>query len=140
MSNDEARMTKEEVTPADGGQHAERRFDLSERTAVFGEQVIRFVKSILRDEITRPLISQLVRSATSIGANYAEADDSGPRKEFFHRISLCQRESRETMHWLRMIVAAEPNCRDAARVLWSESNELNRIFAAIHRKHRKNGS
>ena len=116
---------------------AERKFDLAERTARFGEDVIRFARSIRRHEITRPLILQLIRSCTSIGANYAEADDAGSRKEFFHRVSLCQRESRETMHWLRMMVAAEPGCRDTARRLWAEANELNHIFAAIHRKREK---
>ncbi|MDZ4688765.1 MAG: four helix bundle protein [Planctomycetaceae bacterium] len=126
--------------PAGDSQETDRRYDLAERTAVFGENVIRFVKTLARNEITRPLISQLVRSGTSVGANYAEADDSGTRKEFFHRISICQRESRESMHWLRMIVAADPECRDSARTLWTESKELNHIFAAIHRKHRKNTS
>ena len=118
----------------DGEPGVERKFDLAERTSLFGEGVIRFAKSIRRPEITRPLILQLIRSSTSVGANYAEADDAGSRKEFFHRVSICQRESRESMHWLRMMVAAEPDCRETAKLLWTEARELNRIFAAIHRK------
>ena len=47
----------------------ERNYDLEERTAVFGEQIIKFLKSIRRDAIDAPIINQLVRSATSIGAN-----------------------------------------------------------------------
>jgi four helix bundle protein len=112
---------------------ATRPFDLSERTAVFGESVIRTVRSIHCDATSRPIVSQPVRSATSIGANYLEADDAGSRKEFHYRISLCRRESRETGYWLRMLVAAIPSVREVARPLWTEANELNRIFAAINR-------
>ena len=59
------------------GEESGQRFDLSERTAAFGENVIRFVRTVKEDSVTRPLISQLVRSSTSIGANYGEADESG---------------------------------------------------------------
>ena len=109
-------------------------YDLAERTARFGEEVIRFVRTIKRDAVTSPLISQLVRAATSIGSNYCEADEAGPRKEFKYRISICCRESRETKYWFRMIAAAVPDRIDNARSLWKESDELNRIFAAIHRR------
>ena len=51
-------------------------FDLEERTAKFGEDVINLCKRIPKDDITRPLINQLVRCSTSVGANYCEADDS----------------------------------------------------------------
>lgn len=111
-----------------------RRFDLEERTARFGEAVIAYAKSLSRDCITDVLICQLVRSATSIGANYCEADDSGSKKEFRYRISVCKRESRETKHWLRMIAAAAPDRKEDARPLWTEAKELNLIFGAILRK------
>ena len=110
------------------------RFDLEERTGTFGERIVAFAKSIPVTPFTSPLIRQLVDSGTSVGANYCEADDAGSRKEFRYRISLCKRESRETKHWLRMIVAAEPNLKAEARLLWQEAKELNLIFSAIHRK------
>ena len=109
-------------------------FDLAERTARFGEETIRFCTGIRRNAITSPLISQLVRSGISIGANYCEADEAGSKKEFRYRISVCCRESRETKYHLRMIVAAAPDKAEAARGLWKEADELNRIFAAIFRK------
>jgi len=109
-------------------------FDLTERTGRFGENVIRFCQSIKLNAIASPLVSQLVRAATSIGANYGEADESGTKKEFRYRISLCKREAKETMHWLRMLVVAEPNKTQPARELWKEANELTRIFAAIHHR------
>jgi len=111
-------------------------FDLEERTAVYGESVIHFCERLPRTAITKPLISQLVRASTSIGANYCEADESATKKEFRYRISLCRRESRETKHWLRMMVAAIQDATDEARILWKEANELTKIFAAIYRNSR----
>ena len=111
----------------------ERRFDLEERTANFGEAVIEFAKKVPTNPITGSLISQLVKSGTSVGANYCEADDAGSKREFRYRISLCKRESRETKHWLRMVAKAAPELKDGARVLWQEAKELNLIFSAIYR-------
>ena len=109
-------------------------FDLEERTAQFGEAVVVFAKRVPVNLVTSPLISQLVRAATSIGANYLEADDADTKKEFRHRIGIARREARETKHQLRMIVAAEPQLRDEARPLWTEAKELNLIFGAIRRR------
>jgi four helix bundle protein len=115
--------------------HASSRpeFDLEERTALFGESAIEFCQPLPRTAITKPLISQLVRSSTSIGANYCEADEAATRREFRYRISVCRRESRETKHWLSMLVSALPNVKETARLLWKEADKLTRIFAAIHR-------
>jgi four helix bundle protein len=107
-------------------------FDLEKRTAAFGESVIEFCQTVGRTAITKPLISQLVRSACRVGANYCEADESATKREFRYRISLCRREARETKHWLRMLVAASKESAETARVLWKEADELTRIFAAIY--------
>jgi len=125
MPNDEARIG---VEPP--------RFDLEERTGRFGEAVIAFAKKVPVNLVTTPLIPQLVDSGPSVGSNYCEADDAGSKKEFPYRISLCKRESRETKHWLRMIVSAHPELRDDAAKLWIEAKELNLIFAAIFRRKR----
>lgn len=111
-----------------------RRFDLEERTALFGESVIEFAKRIPVNEITRSLIDQVVRSSTSVGANYCEADDASSKKEFRQKIGYCRKEARETKHWLRMIVKAVPDLREAAVPLWQEAKELHLNFAAILRK------
>jgi len=108
-------------------------FDLEERTARFGQAVIAFAKSVPVNLVTTPLISQLVRSGTSVGANYVEADDADSKKDFRFKIGICRRESRETKHWLRMVVTAEPSLRQTARPLWKEAQELVLIFAAIRR-------
>jgi four helix bundle protein len=111
----------------------ERVYDLEERTAAFGEQIIRFARKIQLDAVTRSIVDQLVRSGTSIGANYLEAEDGQSKKDFRHKISICRKESKEVRHWLRMITAAVPDVRDDARRLWQEAKELNLIFGAILR-------
>ena len=66
-------------------------YDLEERTAKFGELVIDFVKNIKQDSINRPLISQIVRSSTSIGANYCEANCASSKKDFANNIFICKK-------------------------------------------------
>jgi four helix bundle protein len=112
----------------------EQKYDLEGRTALFGESVVEFAKLIPANQVTRSLIDQVVRSGTSIGANYCEADDASTKKEFRQKIGYCRKESRETKHWLRMIVKAVPELRDQAAPLWQEAKELHLIFAAILRK------
>jgi four helix bundle protein len=84
-------------------------FALEERTARFGEMIIDFVKTLPRNIINDELIRQLVRSGTSIGANYMEADGAESKKDFRHKIAICRKESKETKHWLRMILKANPD-------------------------------
>ena len=109
-------------------------YDLEERTAKFGEEVIKFCNSLVKSEVTRPLITQLVKCATSIGANYCEADDAESGKDFKHKIGICKKEARETKHFLRMIVMALPEKKAEARNLWREAKELNLIFNSIYQK------
>ena len=133
MSDDKRRTSRDTAASGDGLQ---REHDLEERTALFAEAVIELVKSVPATPITREIISQLVRSATSVGANFCEADEAESKKEFLYRIGVCKKESKESKFHLRMIVKAEPSARDAARTLWQEAKELTLIFAAIIRKGR----
>ena len=109
-------------------------YDLEERTARFAEAVIEFAKRLPRGPVVRPLIGQFVRAATSVGANYCEADDAVSKKDFRHRISICKKEARESKYWLRMIAKAVPESKQEARALWQEAKELHLIFASIWRK------
>ncbi|HRY82963.1 MAG TPA: four helix bundle protein [Candidatus Moranbacteria bacterium] len=111
-----------------------KEFDLEERTAKFGEEVIRFAQTISKNEITKPLIGQFVRSSTSIGANYMEADGAESRKDFIHKLGICKKECKETKHWLRMIATADPVAKDKCQNLWRECQELTLIFSAIINK------
>lgn len=111
-----------------------KRYDLAERTAAFGEDVIRFAQRIPHGPVNNRLIDQLVGAGTSIGANYCEADEGVSRKDFMHRIGVCKKEARETQYFLRLIVTAQPDLKDQARVLWLEARELKLIFASIFRQ------
>ncbi|HEV3338907.1 MAG TPA: four helix bundle protein [Pirellulales bacterium] len=112
----------------------EPKFDLEERTARFGEAIIGFAKNVPHNVVTIPLISQLVRAGTSVGANYCEADDAVSKKEFRNKIGTCKKEARESKYWLRMIASAEPKTKADARPLWTEAKELHLIFATIYRR------
>lgn len=111
-----------------------KEYDLAKRTSSFGAQAIIFAKTINESLINRPLISQFIRSSTSIGANYMEADCAESKKDFKHKIGICKKESKETTHWLHMIAIANPDKSDECRVLWQESHELTLIFASIASK------
>ena len=115
-------------------QTSKPKYDLEERTAKFGEEIIKFAQKIPKNPITLPIINQIIRAGTSVGANYLEADDAESKKDFVHKISISKKESRETKHWLRMTVIAVPELKDEARKLWREAQELNLIFATIIRK------
>ena len=107
------------------------KYDLEERTARFGEETIKLCRSLEINTITRPLISQLIRSATSIGANYMEANGGSSRKDFRHKIFICKKEAQETKHWLRMAAQCQKDKKDKLRNLWQECHELILIFGKI---------
>jgi four helix bundle protein len=113
-------------------------YDLEERVSKFGENVIIFCKSIKTDPITRPIISQLIRSGTSIGANYMEANQASSKKDFQNKIRISQKESNETKYWFRMIAKAVPGKEKEARELWKEAHELTLIFAKISKNCKNN--
>jgi four helix bundle protein len=112
----------------------DKKFNLEERTARFGEDIIKFCKELPKDEITRPIINQLIKCGTSVGANYCEADDAESRQDFRHKIGICKKESREAKHFLRMVTTAVPNSKEQASILWNEARELNLIFNTIYKK------
>ncbi len=110
------------------------KFDLEDRTAKFGEMIIRFCKTIPDTTLTHPLIVQLIKCSSSIGANYAEADDAESKDDFRHKIAICKKEARETKHFLRLLVAACPENRSQIIPLWQEAKELNLILNTIYRR------
>ena len=126
MTNDKAQMSNQAQNSND-----KKKYDLEERTAQFGEAIIEPVKTFPKDLINSPLISQIVRAGTSIGANYMEADGAQSRKDFRHKISICKKESKETKHWLRMTAKANPSRRDECQKLLKEAQELSLIFSSI---------
>jgi four helix bundle protein len=119
-----------------GHQVQKHPFDLEERTARFGEAIVRFSKKIPRDPSNNRLIDQVVGCGTSIGGNYCEANEAVSKKDFRNMISRCVKESKETKFFLRMLAASEPQLADEAREHYRKAKELHLIFASIFRKTR----
>ena len=109
-------------------------FDLEERTAVFGENIIRFLKKVPRGPHNDRLIDQLTGCGTSVGANYCEANEGVSKKDFRNIIGRCKKEAKESKFFLRMIATSQPELADEARILYREAKELHLIFASIYRK------
>lgn len=116
----------------------DRVYDLEERTAKFGEAIIEFAKKIPKNVVTIPLIDQLIRSGTSVGSNYCEADCAESKKDFEHKLGICKKEAKESKHWLRMIIQAVPELKEEIKCLWQEAHELQLIFISIVKKSRMN--
>lgn len=113
---------------------------LEERTSKFGEDIIILCKSIEQNLINKPIIVQIIRSATSIGANYMEANNASSRRDFANKIFICKKEAQETKHWLRMLSTAvnDKQTTEKLRDLWKECQELTMIFQKITNTLRKN--
>lgn len=128
MTNDKFPMTNQCQNSND------KKYDLAERTSTFGARVIVFLKKIKETNINRSVINQLVRSSTSIGANYMEADCAESKKDFIHKIGICKKEAKETTHWFHMLATANPELQAECRQLWKEAHELTLIFSAIAKR------
>lgn len=107
------------------------KYDLEERTIKFAEAIIDLCKSIPQNHITISLLNQLIRAATSIGANYAEANGASSKKDFKNKIFICKKEARETKYWLRLLAKAVPNLKDKCGNCFKEAQELTLIFSKI---------
>lgn len=110
------------------------KFDLEERTTKFSEEIIILCKSIKLSITVETIVKQLIRSTTSVGANYMEANGSDSKKDFKNKISICKKEAKETMYWLRLLAIAYPEKKIELRKYWKEAHELALIFASITRK------
>jgi four helix bundle protein len=75
--------------------------------------------------------NQLIRSATSIGANYREANESETKKDFKNKVCISRKEAKETIYWLELLMEANPELVKNIEPLKKESNELLKIFATI---------
>ena len=106
-------------------------YNLEERTTKFSEKIIEFCQTIQQNIITRPIISQIIRSATSIGANYCEANNASSKKDFINKIYICKKEAQETKYWLRIIAYHISGKKNEVRILWQEAQELTMIFQKI---------
>ena len=112
----------------------DRKYDLTERTEKFGIAVINLARRIPKNVITLPLISQFIRSGTSVGANYCEADNAESNNDFKHKLGISKKEAKETVYWLKMIINICPDLKKEIEEISQEANELNLIFNSIIKK------
>lgn len=109
----------------------DKKYNLDERTALFGQSIITLCRQMPKDVVTIPLINQLVKSGTSPGANYMEANGSSSRKDFINKIYICLKETKETEYWLRQISHACPQYKQDIETIAKEAHELTLIFSKI---------
>ncbi len=107
------------------------RYELEERVEKFGESIIELSKKVKLTSITKSIVEQLVRSGTSVGANYFEANGASSKKDFINKVFISKKEAKETQHWLRMISKADQSVIVEARILYKETQELAMIFSII---------
>lgn len=111
------------------------RQDLRKRTKEFAGRVIRLYVALPSNRREVQVVShQLLRSGTSVGANYREASRARSDAEFVAKVDLCAQEADETLYWLELL-RDERGCRDG-RVAWleKEGNELISIFVTMSKK------
>jgi len=108
-----------------------KQYDLEDRTFNFARSVVDFCKKLPKSVIEGEIAKQLVRAATSVGANYIEANEALGRKDFLMRIRICRKEAKESGYWLRLLRASNPGLPQEQDMLIKESTELTKIFSSI---------
>ena len=117
-------------TPADRG------YNLEERATLFAENIIDLCKKASKNTVTTPILNQLVRAGTSIGANYSEATGASSKKDFINKVFITKKEAIETKYWLRLLAKADAGIANDCRSSWREAQELTLIFSKIAGKSR----
>lgn len=106
-------------------------FDLEQRTIDFAKKTIRLCKQLPKNSINNRLISQIIGSASSIGANYREANDCLGEKDFAFRLKISRKEAKETIYWLELIKEANEEFKEEVVMLNKEAVELKNILSSI---------
>ena len=102
-------------------------YTLHKRTTEFTTNLINQLKIIKLSPYNKNIVDQLIRSGSSVGANYREACGTATRKDFVSKIALCKKEALETVYWLEILQNTDslPNLK----LLLVEAKELTLIFA-----------
>lgn len=108
-------------------------YNLEERTLKFSEQLIKLCKKIKISYINKNIIDQLLRSGTSIGANYNEANGASSKKDFAAKAFICKKESKESIYWLKLLDndIADLDLKTELNECLTEANQLLLIFGKI---------
>ena len=110
------------------------KYKLEDRTLRFAKKCIDLCKLLTKNNINGELINQLIRSSSSVGANYREANDTVTKKDFYYRIGVCRREAKESKYWLELLMHSNTEASDKIEPVVNEALQLARIFASISKK------
>ncbi|HSW48368.1 MAG TPA: four helix bundle protein [Candidatus Saccharimonadales bacterium] len=116
--------------------------ELYDRLLSFAKRCQRLVKSLPKTTYNYEYSSQLIRSSASPGANYIEAIEASSRKDFAHRLKICRKESKESIHWLMLISSANEELQEVqseTKILITEAQEFIRIFTSSILTSERNG-
>ncbi len=108
----------------------DRPFELQSRTRKFAVQVIRFLRTLARNNETRVIGTQLLRCSTSVGANYRATCMARSRADFISKLGIVCEEADESGYWLELLVEAGHVKAERVQGLIKEANELTAIFVA----------
>lgn len=111
---------------------------LRERSKQFAIVVVKFFKSLPKSDEARIIGKQLLRSATSVAANYRAVGRSRSRAEFISKMAIVVEEADESVFWLEILIETETVDKKKAEPLLREANELIAIFAASLRTAKTN--
>ena len=113
-------------------------YNLENRTLQFSKRVLDMTKVLTKDSANNNFIDQIVRSSSSVGANYREANDALGKKDFIHRTRIARKEAKETTYWLELIVHHNPSLEKRMQNLLIESIEITKILSAIIKSSQEN--
>jgi len=113
-----------------------KQYNLEDRTYLFARKIRDFVRIAPKNLANIEYIKQLIRSSSSVGANYIEANEALSRKDFELRIKICRKEAKESIYWLKLI-ETEESLQTEQNNLINECTELMKIFGSIITKCRK---
>lgn len=102
--------------------------ELEERLKNYSLRTLGMIKKLPRTEENRIYGHQLIRSSSSIGANYAEARYAHSMQDFIHTLNICRREANESLYWLGMILAINPHFSNEINDLINEGKQILKIF------------
>lgn len=108
--------------------------ELENRTTEFAKRTIGVLQKLPRNRINDPMVSQAIRAAGSVGANYREANEALGKKDFVYRLRVARKEAKEAQYWFELLLEANPSQESPLTALLKEAGELRNILSAIINK------
>ncbi len=108
-----------------------QKYDLEARTLEFAKRILLLANALSNNNVNDVIIKQIVRSGTSVGANYREANDALGNKDFLYRLRISRKEAKETVYWLELLMENNPKIARRMNDLHDENIQLVKILSSI---------